>query len=164
MAYMQWTDDLSTRIPVIDDQHKRIVDYINELDHASKSGSAEEIKHVLDSLVDYTVTHFDFEEELMQKANYPFFKAHKRVHDIFKRRIENFLQRFAEGENVSKELLEMLKVWLVSHIRGDDSDYVESVKMVVASDDQEDTNWLTSTLHRLFGSHSRASGSNSMRT
>ena len=164
MAYMQWTEDLNSSIKVIDDQHRRIVDYINELDRVDKTGNAEELKFVLEALVDYTLTHFQFEEELMTRAEYPFFKAHKRVHEIFKRRIDTFLQRAAEGENVTPELLEMLKVWLSSHIKGDDRDYVEAVSAVLGAEDHEHAGWLSSTLSKLFGRHAPASGGNSMRT
>jgi len=159
MAYMQWTQDLETGIHVIDVQHRRIVDYINELDHASQTANADEVKHVLDELVDYTVTHFQFEEELQERANYPFLKAHKKVHEIFKRRISTFLERANKGENIVPELMSMLRIWLSSHIKGDDSDYVDSVKMILVTNSQETEGWLASTLHRLFRAHAPVSGS-----
>jgi len=151
MAYMQWTEDLDTGINVIDEQHKRIVGYINELDHASQTGSAAEVQQVLEGLLDYTITHFEFEEELQEKANYPFLKAHKRVHEIFMRRIAAFRERASKGEDIIPELLSMLKVWLSSHIKGDDRDYVESVKKIVGGNNQEHTSWLGATLKRFFG-------------
>lgn len=151
MAYMQWTDDLETGIQVIDDQHKRIITYINELHDASETGNAAEVKEVLEGLLDYTITHFQFEEELQQKAGYPFLKAHQRVHEIFMKRVAAFRERAAKGENIIPELLSMLKVWLSSHIKGDDRDYVESVRKVVGTADQEAHGWLSSTLKKFFG-------------
>ncbi len=151
MAYMQWTPDLETGIHVIDEQHKRIVDYINELDHANVTGDAEEVKNTLEGLLDYTITHFEFEEELQERAEYPFLKAHKRVHEIFMKRVSTFRERAEKGENVTAELLSMLKIWLSSHIKGDDRDYVESVQKVTGSKDQEQAGWLSSTLKRFFG-------------
>ncbi len=151
MAYMQWTEDLETGIQVIDDQHKRIINYINELHHASETGNADEVKEVLEGLLDYTITHFQFEEELQAKAGYPFLKAHQRVHEIFMKRIATFRERADKGENIIPELLSMLKVWLSSHIKGDDRDYVESVKKITGSKETENAGWLNSTLKRLFG-------------
>lgn len=154
MAYMQWTDDLDTGIQVIDDQHKRIVQYINELDHASRTGDINEVREVINGLVDYTITHFEFEEELQRKAEYPYLKAHQRVHEIFIRKISSLHERFDKGENVASELLSMLKVWLSSHIKGDDNDYVEAVsKLLGAENNQKDANesWIKSTVKRLFG-------------
>jgi hemerythrin len=152
MAYMQWTDDLATGIHVIDDQHKRIISYINELDHASQTGNPQEVQHVLEGLLDYTVTHFEFEEELQEKAGYPFLKAHKRVHEIFMKRIAAFRERANNGENIIPELLSMLKVWLSSHIKGDDRDYVESVKKVLGTDNAaEGAGWVGAMVKRFFG-------------
>ncbi len=151
MAYMQWTEDLETGIKVIDDQHKRIINYINELHHASETGSEAEVQEVLEGLLDYTITHFQFEEELQEKAGYPFLKAHQRVHEIFMKRIAAFRERAEKGENIIPELLSMLKVWLSSHIKGDDRDYVESVRKITGSAETENAGWLGSTLKRLFG-------------
>ncbi len=152
MAYMQWTEDLETGIHVIDEQHKRIVGFINELDHASQTGSAPEVQHVLEGLLDYTVTHFEFEEELQEKAGYPFLKAHMRVHEIFMKRIAAFRERANNGENIIPELLSMLKVWLSSHIKGDDRDYVESVKKMLGGDNtRESQGWVGAMVKRFFG-------------
>lgn len=158
MSYMQWTEALELGINVIDEQHKRIVHYINELDQVSQTGSADNIWYAMDGLVDYTITHFLFEEELLDRAGYSYTKAHKRVHDIFRKRVLAFAERAEKGENVIPELLPMLKVWLSTHITGEDRDYVELVKRVAGSTKQEDVGWLATTLTRLFGAKPRAPG------
>jgi hemerythrin len=154
MAYLHWSSDLNTGIEVIDKQHQRIVDYLNELDSANETGDKEVTNHVLKELVDYTLTHFAFEEELQEKANYPFLKAHKRVHEIFTKRVAEFQQRAAAGENVAPEVLSMLKIWLVNHIKGDDADYAESVKKMLGvegSDGKAAGGWLGNALKKFFG-------------
>lgn len=154
MAYLHWSSDLETGIEVIDTQHQRIVDYLNELHTANDSGDLNVTNHVLSELVDYTLTHFAFEEELQEKAGYPFLKAHKRVHEIFTKRIAEFQQRATAGENVAPELLSMLKIWLVNHIKGDDADYVESVKKMLgleSAGNKVDGGWLGTALKKFFG-------------
>ncbi|MBU1213772.1 MAG: bacteriohemerythrin [Gammaproteobacteria bacterium] len=154
MAYLHWSNDLDTGIEVIDKQHRRIVDLINELNSANESGDTAVINHVLGELVDYTLSHFSFEEELQEKANYPFSKAHKRVHEIFTKRVDEFQQRAAGGENVAPELLSMLKIWLVNHIKGDDADYVEAVVNALGVEiKKSDTSggWLGSAMKKFFG-------------
>jgi hemerythrin len=116
MAYLHWSSDLNTGIDVIDKQHQRIVDYLNELSEANDHGDLKATNHVIFELVDYTLTHFAFEEELQERASYPFLKAHKRVHEIFTKRVAEFQKRAEAGENVAPELLSMLKIWLVNHI------------------------------------------------
>ena len=154
MAYMHWSNDLNTGIGVIDNQHQRIVEYLNELDVAHSANDLGAVNHVLEQLVDYTLTHFAFEEELQEKAGYPFLKAHKRVHDIFSKRIAEFQGRAARGENVAPELLSMLKIWLINHIKGDDADYCDSVKKMMGSEvglTKAEGGWLGAALKKFFG-------------
>jgi hemerythrin len=148
---LQWTPDLEIGIAVIDNQHKRIVAYINELNDAIRTGNTEETKLTLEGLLDYTITHFEFEEELQEKAGYPFLKAHQKVHQMFMKRIAKFRGRANNGEDIAQELLGVLKVWLVSHIKGDDRDYGESVREFINSTNKEHGSWLNSTLKKLFG-------------
>lgn len=129
MAKFMWTDQLSIGIEVIDQQHRRIVEYINQLDDARTNGlSREETSWLLNELVDYTISHFGFEESLQEEANYPFFVAHKKVHDLFAKRVSEYQTKFENGEDVTKALNSMLVTWLFNHIKRDDLDYTESVK------------------------------------
>lgn len=151
MAYMEWTQDLESGIPVIDAQHKRIVDYINELSTACQTGNDKETKNVIEGLLDYTITHFQFEEDLQEKAGYPFLKAHRRIHEIFMKKVAAIRERSANGEDIAYELLDLLNGWLVSHIKSEDRDYVESVKALTDSGDQEVAGWVSTTIKKLFG-------------
>ena len=151
MAYMEWTQELEFGIPVIDMQHKRIVEFINKLDDACQTGNIKETQHVMEGLLNYTVTHFEFEEDLQEKAGYPFLKAHRRIHEIFMKKVAAIRERSAKGEDIALELLNLLNGWLVSHIKSEDRDYVESVKRVTESVDQEVSYWLDSALKRFFG-------------
>jgi hemerythrin len=129
MAKFIWTEQLNVGIPVIDQQHRRIVEYINQLDDARNDGhSREEMGNLINDLVDYTVSHFGFEESLQDEANYPFAKSHKKVHELFTQRVADYQARFDKGEDVSKGLNSLLVTWLFNHIKRDDTDYVESVK------------------------------------
>ena len=47
MAFILWSHDLDTGIGVIDNQHKRIVEYLNELHNANETGDMDEINPVL---------------------------------------------------------------------------------------------------------------------
>jgi hemerythrin len=123
-----WSSELEIGIPVIDAQHQRIVEYINIVEHVQQTKSKKELLSVMDELVDYTLSHFAFEESLMEEAGYPFTTAHIKVHQLFAKRIGSFQQRAVAGENITEELLHVLKAWLVNHIKRDDHDYSELVK------------------------------------
>jgi hemerythrin len=129
MAKFVWTDQLNVGIDVIDQQHRRIVEYINQLDDARSNGySREEIGYLINDLVDYTISHFGFEESLQEEAKYPFLKSHKKVHELFTQRVSEYQAKFNKGEDVSKALNSLLVTWLFNHIKRDDVDYVASVK------------------------------------
>lgn len=152
MSYLHWSNDLNTGIEVIDKQHRRLIEYLNELNTAIAEGNQKGVKHVLDELIDYTLSHFSFEEELMEKAQYPFFKAHKRVHDIFTKRVGEFLKRAEQGENVAQEIQSMVKIWLINHIKGDDSDYVEAVTKSLGMEAKsvKPSGWMGNALKKFF--------------
>lgn len=142
MAHLKWTSDLNTGIEVIDNQHRRIVDYINALYDASLTQNRDEIAKVLEQLVEYTLSHFAFEEEMQAEAGYPFVKAHQKVHQLFVRRVSEFKQRFERGEDIAEPLLSLLRTWLINHIRRDDADYVGLVKKnVLKIEPKPDKKW-----------------------
>lgn len=80
---MKWASEYNTGIDVIDEQHKRILDYINEIDDVKDDEDRRRIKDVLDNIIDYTQSHFTFEESLQEEADYKYRVPHKRVHDLF---------------------------------------------------------------------------------
>jgi hemerythrin len=146
MTKLVWTEQLSVGIDVIDQQHRRIVEYINQLDDALVFGhSHEEIGSLINDLVDYTMTHFGFEESLQEEAGYPFLVSHKKVHELFAQRVTDYQTRFEKGEDVCKGLNSLLVTWLFNHIKRDDVDYSEFVKTYLNNKSKK------GILGRLFG-------------
>jgi hemerythrin len=113
MAYLVWQDDLNTGIQVIDNQHKRIVEMINHLDDAQAQKDSALIGGVIEELVDYTQSHFAFEEALLEDAGYQFTRAHKKVHELFIKRVSDYRLRYAAGEDIADELKGLLGRWVV---------------------------------------------------
>ncbi|MDV7212464.1 bacteriohemerythrin [Azotobacter beijerinckii] len=152
MAYLTWRNDLNTGIEVIDMQHRRIVEMINQLDETQGQDRAA-VGVVIEALVDYTVSHFAFEESLMEEAGYPFSRAHKRIHDLFIKRVYDYRARYAVGEDVAGELQDLLSRWLFSHIKEEDASYVGAVRMQMQSlaGDRSSGGWLSRSMKRFFG-------------
>lgn len=138
--YWLWDGSLSIGIEAIDDQHRRIVDYINELEAARAAEDKMGVSQVLIGLMDYTMTHFAFEEELMVIANYPLTDAHKRAHSSFVNRVSYYIEQHESGVDVTRKLLSELKLWVSEHINGEDRRYIPYIKKVITKD------WLTDTL------------------
>lgn len=85
------------------------------------------IEEVLDKLINYTISHFTYEEKLMESANYPFLKEQKKAHESFFDRIISFKERFENGENISSQLRNNLQLWAIHHIKKGDSNYTEFI-------------------------------------
>jgi hemerythrin len=128
MKKLIWSDNLNTGIQVIDRQHRRIVDYINRLYESHKNGSSkEETGNVIDELIDYTLTHFAFEETMLEDVDYAELDAHKVFHDQFIQQVRELRQRFEEHEPASIELNNLMVAWLFNHILHEDAAYVSAV-------------------------------------
>ena len=63
MALITWNNMLSTGVTEQDNQHKKLIDLINQLNDAMQAGKGSEVLgKVLAELVNYTVFHFGYEE------------------------------------------------------------------------------------------------------
>lgn len=148
-----WSHELDTGIDVIDQQHRRIVDFINDLEAAQVMKDKNKIREVINDCVDYTLSHFAFEESLQEEAGYQYCKPHKKVHELFTRKVAEYQDRMNLGDDISEELHAMLARWLVNHIKRDDADYVGAVKANMQGvvkqkeEKQETVGWL----RRFFG-------------
>ncbi len=147
--HFQWTHDLDTGIPEIDEQNRRVADFINALDEARQTADRERVGEVLEHLLDFVCNHFMFEEQLMEKAGYEFLSAHERIHEVFAKRLADFRGRYAKGEDVTEQLLTMLQNWVEIHIKEEDKRYADSVQQVIA--DEGGRTWVTGLVKKLFG-------------
>ncbi|NCD25216.1 MAG: bacteriohemerythrin [Deltaproteobacteria bacterium] len=155
MAKLEWTKKFDTGIEVIDSQHKRIMNYINQLEdlrivHPLRPDP--EVGRVIGELVDYTMSHFAFEESLMDEAGYEFLIAHKTVHTNFTLRIDEFHDRYKNGENIAHELHALLVSWLVNHIITDDANYAPTVTQFLEKREKaKNSGWIATKLRGFFG-------------
>lgn len=122
MALIDWKNEYSINNKIIDEQHKKLVDLINQLHVAMGAGKGKDILgNILDELVSYTVFHFSSEEKFMKDHNYSGYSLHKIEHDKLTRQVVEFQNNYKAGKSVvSQELLKFLKDWLVNHIIGSD--------------------------------------------
>lgn len=125
MAFIEWSEKFLTGVKEADEQHRKLVELINELYKAMKQGKGREVlDKILDELVKYADYHFSTEETLMSKYGFPELAAHKKEHENFKVKIKEFLEKKAKGEvTLSIEVMNFLKEWLVKHIMGTDKKY-----------------------------------------
>ncbi len=131
MALVVWSDKLSVGVRSIDDQHKKLVTLLNQLHDGMIAGRGKEVVGpVLKGLIDYTATHFKYEEDLFARTGYADSAAHKKEHSDLVRRVLEIQQIYNEkGPSVlTIQVMNFLKDWLTAHILGSDQKYVPHLK------------------------------------
>ena len=126
MPLMEWTEEMSVGVKAIDDDHKKLIDMLNQLNDGILAGqTAASLESVIEGLLRYTKYHFAREERLFTETGYPSGAAHKAEHDMLARRVSNLQMRFEAGQSfqLSMEAMEFLKNWLTDHIMGSDQQY-----------------------------------------
>jgi len=123
--FIQWKDEYNVGIDSIDQQHRKLVNLINQLQTAVDYSTGEEFeREALDELVDYTKTHFGYEEGMMEKYGYPDFEPHKAQHRKMIAKVEEVLAEYEQDhDRAMGNAVTFLKNWLINHINGTDKQY-----------------------------------------
>lgn len=126
MESLKWQDAFSVNHAQLDEQHQIIFRLANELFSSIHTGKPDEmVNHALDSLAEYTVSHFRDEEEQMEKVQYPKFTAHKIQHEALLAQLDELRRRFHGGDRlIATEMLHfVVNEWLFKHILSHDSQF-----------------------------------------
>ena len=129
----EWHKMYETNIELVDQQHRRLVELINQLNAEViaqlEYDNYDRIMEILGELKDYTVEHFKQEESLMKDAMvklndvalaefWPYFKNHKAEHTAFVNKVEEVYGNNIDEnqEEISIELINFLVEWIKNHI------------------------------------------------
>ncbi len=125
MSLIKWNDFYAVNIGVIDNQHKKLIELINKMYDAMRANKGKEaVSTVLAELVDYTVYHFETEEQLLLQYGYAEFEAHKVIHDNLTRRAKELKSRLERGTDLlTMDVMLFLSNWLNVHILEVDKKY-----------------------------------------
>lgn len=122
MKDIVWGHVLSVGVDEIDEDHRKLVNIFNILNHAVTEGeSPAYLAAVLEELVNCTAWHFSHEERLMLKYGYGEIEEHKEMHRELIESAKELQQKLLdEGKSVADEEIEVLERWLTGHILTDD--------------------------------------------
>ena len=146
-----WSDEFATGIDIIDEQHKQLFEYFDQIQEMLGNKDIEQLPYVVQGLVDYAISHNSFEESLMRSAGYPVLDAHHQVHESFRQRALNYKSRLEKGENpliIAREARTDIGLWLMNHIRCEDKHYVPYVKKFL---NKQDKGTVRQAVARFFG-------------
>jgi hemerythrin len=121
MSKIEWDSSLSIGVKFIDDQHKMLLEKLNDISKAIEADRGpEKIGDTLDFLLEYTDFHFNAEESHMREMAYPELDAHQAQHKEFVATLKELIRDFLE-DGPTRELADavntMLYNWLVKHIK-----------------------------------------------
>ena len=134
---IKWRDEMSVDGNRIDEDHRHLIDIINEFEEMSQHfKNAGEALEILYALKFYANTHFEREEALQRQSAYPFHQAHHQEHKDLINRLESII---SETQNCNKDNIieisvktsELLKSWLLDHVIKSDlrmREYVNEMK------------------------------------
>lgn len=122
-----WQDSYSVGIESLDNDHKKLINLLNQFTTAYDYAISEEYeREALKDLISYTEYHFEREEKLLAEHDYPDFKAHKAQHEKMINEVSRFMDLYNEkGHDAMNEISEYLSNWLINHINGTDKEYSE---------------------------------------
>jgi hemerythrin len=125
VVLIDWNDSFSVKVAEIDQQHKTLVDLLNELYDAMKIGKGRDVVgKIVENLLDYATTHFSLEERYFVRFDYPDQQSHVAEHADFIRKAQDFKTDLERGNRtLSVEVLRFLSDWLKRHILGADMEY-----------------------------------------
>jgi hemerythrin len=134
-----WRKEFELGIKSIDTQHKRLLEIGNKIynllaSHKEEDDHFDEIYKVIGELKEYTIYHFETEENYFLKYHYPDYESHKKEHDAFIDYL-NSVDYDALDENQGvflKKLLEKIFNWVFNHIVTTDYMYVDYLKRLVS--------------------------------
>ncbi len=138
MPYLSWSPSMSVGVPILDSDHQALFRIVNQLHDFSETGATQDTLGIIfGNLVAYIDFHFAREEKIMKACSFPALEAHAEEHAEFAHFIHDARERYAgiPDPDITRELLEYLKIWLNSHILIQDMAYKPYVLAVPQIDE-----------------------------
>jgi hemerythrin len=119
-VFLPWEERFGIGIPLIDEQHKELLNLANVLYDSCRQGKdivPDGFKTAMSSAVEYVTVHFSTEEKVMARVSYPGMAEHKAEHQEFVKKVLAEVKNFEEGKTfVPNRFVMFLKDWTLSHI------------------------------------------------
>jgi len=129
-----WSNKFACGIKLIDDQHKELVELVNEMfNHVTGNDLQEHnyFNRVINDAVSYVKTHFATEEKLMLATKFDGYAEHKKEHDTFVLAVVENINDYKAGKRLTlSSFTRFLKDWVLSHIALVDKKYFDYFKKV----------------------------------
>jgi hemerythrin len=130
--FREWSDDYLTGIAEIDRQHQEFFAAAHRLyDQILNCEGEHGVEEAVAFLRDYAARHFQTEEAVMRKHQYPGLEEHRKLHEAFFESLEllvDELRVLGASQHLADRALEVAQDWLIDHIADEDTQYVMHVR------------------------------------
>lgn len=128
MPFIQWSPSFSVGNAVLDADHRKLIDILNQIYDAwtEHNTSVELLEKLFDELMDYTDGHFAREESKLADREYPDLVRHHAAHERLRELVHAFRGRHIAGQTadaLTEDMAKFLKSWLIEHILEEDMQY-----------------------------------------
>ncbi|MDD2744110.1 MAG: bacteriohemerythrin [Rhodocyclaceae bacterium] len=125
---MSLAGELLTGILEIDEQHETLFDTLETLENIVEAGDGWSAAYfALSELTQFARTHFVVEEALMRLHKYPDIDKHIAEHRMFTAHLA-LLEQQAIRQDMSSQIIELVRQWLENHIGHSDQAYVSHLR------------------------------------
>lgn len=127
LGKLVWDEKYSVGVELIDNQHKRMFETINQLvSVVTDKPTPEKLAPMLKALLEYKQFHFATEEKYFRDFNYEGAEEHIKAHALFAEKLAMIQEQNKDNMTVmTYELLDFLEDWLLDHLMTVDQEYVE---------------------------------------
>ena len=125
MSIIKWSEELCIGIDGIDEQHRQLINLINELHLAVEypMGNAA-ILPLIHKLHAYAGTHFEAEEQILRRHAFPGQAGHTGEHEEFIAKLDDLILRYQSSSDLlTVHIRDFLLSWFFNHIKNSDMAY-----------------------------------------
>jgi hemerythrin len=119
VTLLEWKTEYSLGIAEVDLEHREMIGLINEC--YERLGVARDplaIEQFLGEIYAGVASHFALEEQIMRRAAYPDYEAHKADHEELLDEIRDLMDAFLDDpDGGAQQLRERLGDWFGNHFR-----------------------------------------------
>ncbi len=122
MAKLDWLETFELGLPEIDDDHREMLAIMKSVEAAADADDFDLCADLLDKLIEFSTAHFKREEDLLEKAEYPYLGIHKEYHSGLIARadsVKNICKEIKSRKNFKECCSEMFQFLVDDVVAGD---------------------------------------------
>ncbi len=131
----EWTEEMSVHHNILDEQHKKLFEKINELLEAIVDGTAGDmIQELIDFFENYMNKHLIYEEQYLKDIGYPHTKEHHEQHQVFIKKYNELKKTCDCSKNnednhkIVFDIENFMGAWLTNHILVEDQKFAQYIQ------------------------------------